>query len=560
MKKTRTAVKILTVVLLAVIFTVLSVGTPTFSWFDRPNQKSGNGLEYSLSSTTFTDSNGNQGMYAYDGSDVSITEHQHSSDGVNYTPGQVLNSGTLSPGSRDYYKTTIHNDSETAQNVSFYISGLSTTSNYSTSGELAVGVNSPVKAYKDYSVLASNNNVNMTTKVSYSENPETLRVYLNPKNAWAISSDQVRVFFNPKEAWTHAFGGSASTMTITAHFGVGDGIDRTMTYYGTNAQNEPLYFVDVPSDSNYIFFHAYGKNDDYAWTESKGISLTAGQSVCLYATEQYGQRDSSGHMKLGEPSNMSTFCYTPYTNRTIDVRYRHKNNGSYEEKYGEMSYIGKDGNGDSIFYYDVDKDTTYIQFHVQGITESWSWSETINNPGFTSKQSVVFFADTVEDTALKSNNGNLKLKRSNVSGPYFLQKWNDSTKVYMRSPADLSYIKDTDYKGGAVTYRATDSNGNENTTYFTVNASSGVITPKSVGTAYLEVTIKGGTYSDTKKIRTPVQISNLVTGSVKIADVPVVTNILIPAGGDVYIHWFIMNDKNAASSVSYSLDGVYLGL
>lgn len=429
MKKFGFVLKVAFISVLVSLLIVLSVGTPTFSWFDRPQELSGNGLEYGISSTTFKDSQNNQGLYAYNGENVTITANQYSSDGTSYSDEGAIypfltSARTLARGQRDFYKTTLKNNGSVAQNVSLYLTRLATSGN---SGELAVGVNSPVKSYKDYSVLASGNNLNSATKVAYTENPEKIRVYLNPKNAWT---------------------------------------------------------------------YAYSIGPD-----------------------QY----------------------------TVEARYGNTGSGTYSD----MTFNGRDGDGNPIYYLDIYRDSTFIQFHVKGNPDNWSWTET-KNITFSSKQSVVFWAE--QDHGTDDGSGHLKLGSNNVDGPYFNNVFNNSTVVYMRSPLDMSYTKDTDYKGKSASYSSS------NTNVFTVNASSGVVTPVAAGSATLTVTIKGGQYSDPKTYASTVTVRNLVTGTVGVDDVPVVKNILIPAGEEVNIRWFIMNDKDATSSVTYTLSGVYIGL
>lgn len=96
-----------------------------------------------------------------------------------------------------------------------------------------------------------------------------------------------------------------------------------------------------------------------------------------------------------------------------------------------------------------------------------------------------------------------------------------------------------------------------NTSIFTVDPSSGLITPKAAGEAVLYTKSVGGSYPDTQQVETTVRVS--AAGKYAFYDVPIVKNILIPASGIVNVDWYVINNSDTAK-LSYEIDQIYLGM
>ena len=158
MKKLNIFLKTALIVVLTAAIALLSSGAPTFSWFTRPGSQSGGSVQYAVPSS--------DAMIAYDGhgtgaNGVTMTTFISTNDGISFSdegdnPSPVDFSvdanrsktlGTTSPSNRVYYKTVLTNTSAEDQNVSMYIKNFVT----GASGEVCVGVNVPIKTFKNYS-------------------------------------------------------------------------------------------------------------------------------------------------------------------------------------------------------------------------------------------------------------------------------------------------------------------------------------------------------------------------------------------------------------------------
>lgn len=96
-----------------------------------------------------------------------------------------------------------------------------------------------------------------------------------------------------------------------------------------------------------------------------------------------------------------------------------------------------------------------------------------------------------------------------------------------------------------------------NTSIFTVDPSSGLITPVAAGEAVLYTKSVGGSYPDTQQVETTVRVS--AAGKYAFYDVPIVKNILIPAAGEVNVDWYVINNSDT-TKLSYEIDQIYLGM
>lgn len=109
------------------------------------------------------------------------------------------------------------------------------------------------------------------------------------------------------------------------------------------------------------------------------------------------------------------------------------------------------------------------------------------------------------------------------------------------------------------------SYSSSDTDAFTVS-NAGVITAKAVSnttTASLTYTVTSE-YGDTNTATCSVKVNKFSTSTDTIEAAPIVTNLLIPAGGKQDVYWFIQNGDQmygeADETGTYTLDGIYLGL
>lgn len=134
--------KIIVVSLLAVILCIMCVTTSTFSWFTRPKNKSGShlalGFDYDVST----------------GNGITMRTYASTDDGKTYveTAGSVItdfsNADGLAAGARVCYRTDIINNGDAPQSVSLYLTKLEFPED--TAGSFYLGVNGPLKTYKNY--------------------------------------------------------------------------------------------------------------------------------------------------------------------------------------------------------------------------------------------------------------------------------------------------------------------------------------------------------------------------------------------------------------------------
>lgn len=137
--------KIVLVLVLTFVLCCMCVTSTTFSWFTRPQPLSGDSLVWNPSNVVS------------DGSGLSMATYA-STDGVTYGTTPVTSfSGSVAKSDenndiRKYYRTDITNTGASAQSVSLYLSNLEITNN---NNGFYLGVNGPLKTYKNYSLATS---------------------------------------------------------------------------------------------------------------------------------------------------------------------------------------------------------------------------------------------------------------------------------------------------------------------------------------------------------------------------------------------------------------------
>ena len=200
MKSDSLKIKKILILSLAVVFSVVSISSTTFSWFSRPQKKTGKALSYSV---PYLDADNHElPMIAYDGKDVEMKTYISFDDGIHFSDDTsnaslyenlTLNDdlhdlaqtyrqlGTVpyeqitgdQHSNRVYFKTVLTNYSATPQNVSLYIKNFRT----GTGGQVCVGTNVPVKSFKNYTTYG----VAIAPASKVSANGQTKRLYFQPR-------------------------------------------------------------------------------------------------------------------------------------------------------------------------------------------------------------------------------------------------------------------------------------------------------------------------------------------------------------------------------------------
>lgn len=202
--------KILLVTVLALVLCLLCVTTSTFSWLPRPKEDKGNSLGW------------NPSYEASVGKDITMTTYELPENGREPDDRhaqlpevtEFSNSAGIDPGHRKYYRTDIINSGTEAQSVSLFMSSLSGLD--STNGKFCLGVNGPLRTYKNYSDINSEagskiekiineKNVYVGFNVNQTYTPQNYAVHW-----WQTGNDnyngdsQVKPYFSPNKQGDYA--------------------------------------------------------------------------------------------------------------------------------------------------------------------------------------------------------------------------------------------------------------------------------------------------------------------------------------------------------------------
>ena len=214
MKKSKFAI----VIALGLVLCLLCGMTTTFSWFNRPREKSGDSLGWS-------------GQYKIsNGQNISIKTVESGDDGSTFGENAVTKfGGSLEAGKRRYFCTEISNSGNAEQNVSLFIKGLKTAS----ASGLYVGVNKPLKTYRSYNDIVGSGSTYTKTSL------EKYRIYFETKGVqnWndSYTTTKIRYSLEDKDdpSWTT------------------DVINMTYVKSVDNNKNKILY-ADIPTTAKRI--------------------------------------------------------------------------------------------------------------------------------------------------------------------------------------------------------------------------------------------------------------------------------------------------------------------
>lgn len=232
--------KVILAIALAVILLVTCLSAPTFSWFTRPYPpvpaQSGGADAAAGNVLGLTSKN----VYtAYNGKNVTMTTTACTTGAEADYAAATSASGLgatndVAVADRQYFCTTITNSSNTEQNISLYAANL-----HSTTTQFALGVNSPMRTYRDYSLIPPDP---ITTFTSYN----TMRVYFQRPGHY---DDGTWDYWEDGNYWLKWWNnsGSAGTPKMTA-------IANT---------NNRDYYVDIPQDAvgGYFYNKYYDENN-----------------------------------------------------------------------------------------------------------------------------------------------------------------------------------------------------------------------------------------------------------------------------------------------------------
>lgn len=253
-------------------------------------------------------------------------------------------------------------------------------------------------------------------------------------------------------------------------------------------------------------------------------------------------------------------CWNEDTNTNIESLDSTGSNGTYYK----MTYCGEKDN-----YYNYYADIPMTATHAFFACENWG---TNNNGQPNWKQRTQTLWNLYQDgqTQLQSKiykltstvtNGNTVVETPpyNVAGAN-INHYYSSIFVKTGSTYDASlnntnniptrYENSPNYIGGSLEYYS------GNTSVFTVDKTSGVITPVGAGEATLYTKAIGAAFSDSQQVETTVKVT--ATSNYVFNDVPIVKNIKMEAAEEVEVYWYVINNS-PTTALSYTIDQVYIG-
>lgn len=293
--------KILLVTALALVLCLLCVTTSTFSWLPRPKEDKGNSLGW------------NPSYEASVGKDITMTTYELPENGREPDDRhaqlpevtEFSNSAGIDPGHRKYYRTDIINSGTEAQSVSLFMSSLSGLD--STNGKFCLGVNGPLRTYKNYSDINSEagskiekiineKNVYVGFNVNQTYTPQNYAVHW-----WQTGNDnyngdsQVKPYFSPNKQGDYAnskYNMSYATIPYDAN---AVKLRQDNNWYGGN--NEDL------ANKNTIIVYSDNGNVN---TDYQKYSLAAGIES-FYSSAGANVGDT---VDLAATGHTDTFTYT----------------------------------------------------------------------------------------------------------------------------------------------------------------------------------------------------------------------------------------------------------
>lgn len=313
--------KVILALALAVVFIITCMNVPTFSWFTRPRSQAGEDMVLQ-SKNKYTAYNGRTA--------VTISTTQSYDGGITYNTTATNFSGSgIKVHGRNYFCTTITNNTGKNQNVSLYASKLSiptTTSN----GTLALGVNGPTRNYRDYTALA---------KGSFKTTGDVMRIYFEKDNSvpgW--NGDDFYICWNED--------------TNTSHASLGNKGEYGNYYQLTRIGNSNQYYADIPNTAVHAFFAVanWGTNNNGSenWAQrSQELWNLAGDGQTQTSSKLYkitSNMNNGNYQVHTPPYSVDGACINSYYS-TITVQ----KGSTFNAKLTSGEYIG------SLKYYSGDQ-------------------------------------------------------------------------------------------------------------------------------------------------------------------------------------------------------------
>lgn len=287
MKKSKTVKRVVLVAGLAAVLTAMSVSQPTFSWFNRPQSEKGGSLSLNIPYGDTDPLNNALSMKAYDGKDLTMETFLSTDDAITFSEdasAPATNVTGLEPGKRMYYKTTITNTGDTDQRVSLYLKNFTPAAINGTN--VCVGVNKPIKAFKNYSMYEQT--IPPATKNRTTNDKK--RVYFNAIGRVGNDSkfNEHKATWGASSAKPYYVCSGAANTDIDSNKGSA-GIHTAMT---VTPNESNVYYADIDANHNKLYFTVKDWNGvnykrTQTFTNLNGDGLSQVQSLLFYTNGTY---------------------------------------------------------------------------------------------------------------------------------------------------------------------------------------------------------------------------------------------------------------------------------
>ena len=255
-------------------------------------------------------------------------------------------------------------------------------------------------------------------------------------------------------------------------------------------------------------------------------------------------------------------CWNEDTNTSSESLNSTGSNGTYTK----LNWVG--GSHNNQYYADIPKTATHAFFCVENWGtnnnghENWGQrSQTLYNLGGDGQTPTASKLYKITSDTNGSGNHLVHTPPYTVTGACINHYYDNifvavgntfdaslsntnSTHIPTRTGYSANYVGSLRYYSG-------------NTSVFTVNETTGVITPVGAGSATLYTKAVGSSYGDEQQVESTVTVT--AASNYVFYDVPIVRNIQIPAGESVDVYWYVINNSET-NSLSYTIDSLYLGM
>lgn len=277
MKKSKLLLKTALVTGLTGVLITASVSSTTFSWFNRPNSLSGKSVYLNVPYGD-KDANGSAlSMKGYDGSNLTMETFLSTDDAISFSdeakaPDQSVTG--LAPNKRLYYNTVITNKGSTDQRISLYIKNFKPAAVNGTN--VCVGVNYPIKAFKNYSLYDQT---------------------IPPASKTSASGTVKRVYFEPYgkvpsgNAYdTHRDNWNDGTYYVKSGNNVDSNVESSIKMTRCTSTST-VWYADIPSGHNQLYFSYMPVPENYQRTQTfsnlNGDGLSTSKSLLFYTNGSY---------------------------------------------------------------------------------------------------------------------------------------------------------------------------------------------------------------------------------------------------------------------------------